>query len=200
MANQSEFLKYKDVMEVIIEPMITIYQTPHHLRDNQEAYKAALGEYKNMLCRYSRNGLSKGWALVKADHKTWTWPHYHSIAEQCSKFDSVLIVEQQEAKQKSSKDNHFNFTLAEAVMRSPIGQKALSMGVGQSLWMKTWRDGKSDFTEAEVQKIKSEWEDGLRQLMNIGESDFMYPRLKSFADEIIAKEQEFYRKYYRVAA
>lgn len=98
MVSQTDYAKYKAVDDFIIGPMTTIYQPPFHLREDAEAFKRMLDEYRKALGGFGRRALERGWRDVKESHSTWNWPHFQVIRDACMKHSTAEGVPNAEAR------------------------------------------------------------------------------------------------------
>jgi len=73
------------VRDIILEPMLSLYPPPTHLRGNQQAQQRALAAYEKALAGFDRNTLQRGWENVVARQARWVWPSPRIIVEACRK-------------------------------------------------------------------------------------------------------------------
>jgi len=71
------------VRDIIIEPMLSLFPAPLHLRHNGQARELALAAYEKALARFDRETLQRGWEKIVAEHALWVWPNPATIADAC---------------------------------------------------------------------------------------------------------------------
>lgn len=87
--------------------------------------------------------------------------------------------------------------IAEQVMRSPIGQRALAAGVGMSLWIKAEWDGIRDFTDADIEKFLRTQKNSYGNIEHLKTSNSpINNSLVSIWETMAEREKNLYEKYY----
>ncbi|QDV34928.1 hypothetical protein [Tautonia plasticadhaerens] len=183
---QAKEINYDKVKRAVIDPMVNYFGMRMLSDDQIKAYVDDLG-------RFSEQALDAAWREVRLSCKTRpTIAHFmeHLKAERQS---STVISNPQDRKEYFC---HANTALAERLMRSPIGQMALERGVGLSIWIGAWRDGKANYTEADIRKAVAAREDTVAQLGEFKRKDWpLFQALLSAFEAMDARERQLQARF-----
>lgn len=191
-------LKIKNVMELVIEPMMAMYQPPMHLRSDTDKMKLVLDEYQNQLSEFERKTLSDGWADVKKTHSTWLWPQMQVIREACMGNLPVgkPSTPEGDAKLKMPRGNleDFNPSLAKEILGTTAGKLSLEKGVAMSLMVDYECKGKTDFDEAYVHRQAGFLKQALSDLTAMPDAE-PKPALMALYESMNGREKKLYRMF-----
>lgn len=194
-ANQQ---KINNVRELIVEPMMAMYQPPMHLRSDTEKMKLVLDEYHAQLVGFDRQTLAKGWDSVKKNHSTWIWPQMQVIRDACMKNlpTPKQSTPEGDAKLKMPRGNleDFNPAMAREILSTPAGKLALEKGVAMSMMVDCECTGKRDFDEAYVHRQAGFLKQAVTE-MNAMPNEEPKPALMALYQSMDGREKKLYQMF-----
>lgn len=174
---------YPKVKRAVIDPMMSFYGGTPLPDPVVEAFVEDIGGY-------SGAALTAAWKKVRQECRTRpNLAHFVAVLRESAKPEIGGGIRQNPDRYREHKNN----ALADEMMRSSVGQLALSLGVGQSVWMTAWRDGKR-CDEADVYRFRDAWREATDKVVKAkpGEHGVTVTR---FYETITAKERELFAKY-----
>ena len=182
---------YQKAKQTIIDPAQALYGG-HPLNDAQvEAFVEDLGGY-------SEDVLNRAFKQVRQECRMRpSLAHFVTAIREFTENTSTGVASAHQ--RQGVYYCHRNTSLADKVMRSPVGQLALQHGVGVSVWMLAWRDGKRP-ADRDVWQQKREWQEAIDRLARFPNRGPLYQRLEGFYHAFLDREAKLIERYVQKAA
>lgn len=185
-------MTHQSVQELIIDPMMKVYQPPRHIAGDEAAQRELLGTYIDGLKGFPRHVLEEGWQKVKITHENWSWPPVFKIRSEC------LACTPAPKCAPDVKPDHTD--LANKAMQSEEGQQALREGFGHSIWLHVRDTGEFPVTRETMAKMRRGNVDSKAAYRTLSPSIDHHMRLISLYETMEKREAEWQQKYLRRAA
>lgn len=198
MSRQDDF---QNTQKNVIDPMTRMYHPPAHLRSDPEAFEEVIREYHRALAGLPAIALEKGWAEVKAEHKTWNWPHFQTIRDACEKYKPLKrdTAVTDRKKDHSHCVGHAEIShpqKAREILMTSMGQLALSLGVGRDLLTEYEVSGRTEFDEQFVRKMSNAHKRNCESVAAMKSDDALSAMYESMMD----RERRLFAVFYKKAA